>query len=55
MATRCGVPVPNIISSPPFAASVIEVPRLYTAGLQNLFRNYSCPVCMFSLRVSVLM
>ena len=33
---RCGVPVPSIISSLPFAACVIEVPRLYTAGLHNL-------------------
>ena len=33
---RCGVPVPSIISSLPFAACVIEVPRLYTAGLRNL-------------------
>ena len=36
MAMRCGVPVPSIISSLPFAACVIEVPRLYTAGLHNL-------------------
>ena len=36
MAIRCGVPVPSIISSLPFAACVIEVPRLYTAGLHNL-------------------
>ena len=33
---RCGVPVPSVISSRPFAACVIEVPRLYTAGLHNL-------------------
>ena len=33
---RCGVPVPSIISSLPFAACVIEVPRLYTASLHNL-------------------
>ena len=33
---RCGVPVPSIISSLPFAACVIEVPRLYAAGLHNL-------------------
>ena len=32
---RCGIPVPSIISSLPFAACVIEVPRLYTAGLHN--------------------
>ena len=37
MAMRCGVPVPSIISSLPFAACIIEVPRLYTAGLHNLF------------------
>ena len=36
MAMRCGVPVPSIISSLPFAACIIEVPRLYTAGLHNL-------------------
>ena len=36
MAMRCGVPVPSIISSLPFAACVIEVPRLYTAGLHNV-------------------
>ena len=36
MAMRCGVPVPNIIGSLPFAACVIEVPRLYTAGLHIL-------------------
>ena len=36
MAMRCGVPVPSIISSLPFAPCVIEVPRLYTAGLHNL-------------------
>ena len=36
MAMRCGVPVPTIISSLPFAACVIEVPRLYTAGLHNV-------------------
>ena len=36
MAMRCGVPVPSIITSLPFAACVIEVPRLYTAGLHNL-------------------
>ena len=35
MAMRCGVPVPSIISSLPFVACVIEVPRLYTAGLHN--------------------
>ena len=33
---RCGVPVPSIIGSLPFAACVIEVPRLYTAGLHNV-------------------
>ena len=33
---RCGVPVPSIISSLPFVAFVIEVPRLYTTGLHNL-------------------
>ena len=33
---RCGVPVPSIISSLPLAACVIEVPRLYAAGLHNL-------------------
>ena len=32
----CGVPVPSIITSLPFAACVIQVPRLYTAGLHNL-------------------
>ena len=36
MAMRCGVPVPSIITSMPSAAYVIEVPRLYTAGLHNL-------------------
>ena len=36
MAMRCGVLVPSIISSLPFDACVIEVPRLYTAGLHNL-------------------
>ena len=36
MAMRCGVPVPSIISSLPFAACVIEVPCLYTTGLHNL-------------------
>ena len=36
MAMRCGVPIPNVISSLPFAACVIEVPRFYTAGLHNL-------------------
>ena len=36
MAMRCGVPVPSIISSLPFAACVIEVPRLYTTSLHNL-------------------
>ena len=36
MAMRCAVPVPSVISSMPFTACVIEVPRLYTAGLQNL-------------------
>ena len=36
MAIRCGVPVPSIISSLPFAACVIEAPRLCTAGLHNL-------------------
>ena len=36
MAMRCGVLVPSIISSLPFAACVIEPPRLYTAGLHNL-------------------
>ena len=36
MTMRCGVPVPSIISSLPFAACVIEVPCLYTAGLHNL-------------------
>ena len=35
MAMRCGVPVPSIISSLPFAACVIEMPRLYTAGLHH--------------------
>ena len=36
MAMRCGVPVPGIISSLPFVGCVIEVPRLYTAGLHNM-------------------
>ena len=36
MAMRCGVLVPSIISALPFAACVIEVPRLHTAGLHNL-------------------
>ena len=36
MAMCCGVLVPSIISSLPFAACVIEVPRLYTASLHNL-------------------
>ena len=36
MAMRCGVSVPSIISSLPFAACVIEVPRLYTTGLHDL-------------------
>ena len=36
MAMRCGFPVPSILSSLPFGAYVIEVPRLYTAGLHNL-------------------
>ena len=36
MAMRCGVPVPSIISLPPFAACVIEVPCLYKVGLGNL-------------------
>ena len=36
MAMRCGVLVPSIISSLPFAACVIEVPRLHTASLLNL-------------------
>ena len=36
MAMRCGVPVPSIVISLPFAACVIEVPRLYTTGLHNL-------------------
>ena len=33
---RCGFPIPSIISSLPFAACVIEVPCLHTAGLHNL-------------------
>ena len=36
MAMRCGVPVPSIISSLPFAACIIEVPRLYTARVHKL-------------------
>ena len=36
MAMRCGVPLPSIITSLPSAAYVIEVPRLYIAGLHNL-------------------
>ena len=36
MAMRRGVAVPSILSSLPFAACVIEVPRLYTAGLHNV-------------------
>ena len=35
MAMRCGVPVPSISSSLPFAACVIEVPRC-TASLHNV-------------------
>ena len=35
-AMRCGVRVLSIISSLPFAACVIQVPCLYTAGLHDL-------------------
>ena len=45
---RCGVPFPSIISSLPFVACVIEVPRLYTAGLHNLVAQpYLCGVPVF--------
>ena len=33
---RCGSPIPSIISSLPFAACIIEMPRLCTSGLHNL-------------------
>ena len=49
LAMRCGVPVPSIISSLPFAACVIEVPRLYTAGLHNVVAQLllsGVPVCI---------
>ena len=54
MGMRCGVPVPSIISSLPFAACVIEVPRPYTV-CTTWWRSSSCPVCPCSLRVSLLM
>ena len=40
---RCGVPVPSIISSLPFAACVFEVPRLNYAGLHNVVAQLLLP------------
>ena len=51
---QCGVPVPIIISSLPFAACVIEVPACIQLVCITWLRIYFCPVCLCSLRVSLL-
>ena len=49
MAMRCGVPVPSNITLLPFAACVIEVPCLYTAGWHNLVAQ----LLLFGVRVFI--
>ena len=51
MAMHCGCPVPSIISSLPFAACIIEVPRLYTSGLHNLVAQLLLYLSSFVVRL----